>query len=256
MSRDFKMEYEQHMNTQVPDLWARIEANLPAKEVPKVIPLEQRKGNSKRWMNYGMTAAAALLICVLAVPVLRGATNDKAEAANFMARDAAYEICVEDAAEAVVEAYMEDATDMNAMEEADSTMNNGAIYGFDTDGGNGATGGAGYVADTENGAYDVAMPEVVVQEKEEAEATTTMDDITSDKAKETVQAMWAEVTIWEVFEEEGKVLYKADITGQEVVLVVGEKLSGNVTLEVGMMYQLTLEVADEDAAWDYVIVGM
>ncbi len=232
MSRDFKIEYEQHMSSQTPDLWARIEANLPAKEVPKVIPLEQRKRNSKRWMNYGMTAAAALLICLLAVPVLRGATNDKAEAANFMARDAAYDaVCAEDAAEVVVEADMAVSDDMDDY----------------------ATGGAGYVADAENGAYDVAS-EVVAQETYEM-ASTTVEDTTLDKAKETVTAMWAEVTIWEVFEEEGKVLYKADITGQEVVLVLGEKLAGNVTLEAGKVYQLTLEVA-EGEVWDYVIVGM
>lgn len=234
MSRDFKIEYEQHMNTQVPDLWASIEANLPAKEVPKVIRLEQRKGNSKRWMNYGMTAAAALLICVLAVPVLRGATNDKAEAANFMARDAAYdEICVEDAAEVQIEADMAVSDDMDDY----------------------ATGGAGYATDAENGAYDVAVPERVAQETYELEASTTAEETTSDKAKETVTAMWAEVTIWEVFEEEGKVLYKADITGQEVVLALSAKLSGNVTLEVGKVYRLTLEAA-EGEVWDYVIVGM
>lgn len=254
MSRDFEMEYEQHMNTQVPDLWARIEANLPAKEVPKVIQLEQRKGKSKRWMNFGMTAAAALLICVLAIPVMRSGLGSKMESANFTARNVAYDMCVEDVAEVVIEAYMEADAEMDTVKEAG--MSNGENYGFDADGGNSATGAAGYSADTENGAYDVAVPETVAQEEEVTEVLPETDDAVSDKAKETVTAMWAEATIWEVFEEDGNVLYKADITGQEVVLVLGEKLAGKVTLEVGKMYQLTLEVAGEDATWDYVVVEM
>lgn len=256
MSRDFKQEYEQHMISQTPDLWSRIEANLPAKEAPKVIQIEQRKGHNKRWMNYGMTAAAALLVCVLAIPVLRSGLGSKMESANFMARDVAYDMCVEDAAEAVPEAHVEEAVEMDAMEDTDGTMNNGAIYGYDADGGNSATGAAGYTADTENGSYDVAVPETMAQEAEVTEASPTTDDVTTDKAKETVTAMWAEVTIWEAFEEDGNVLYKADITGQEVVLILGEKLAGKVTLEVGKTYNFTLEVAGEDANWDYVIVGM
>ena len=272
MSRDFKQEYEQHMNEQTPDLWARIEANLPVKEVPAVKEtvvsdfktmsvatedsnirrMKQRKGISRRWMTYGMTAAAALLICFLAVPVLRSAQGGQSESANFMAKDAA-----------MPEMVMEDGV------VASGTMDNGMRYGADGDTSEMVAQEAECEAE-EMITEDYAVAEGI-NDSIKAEATGGTSAITETEkaantesvatpvrdAEESKQATYvAKVTVLEMFEQDGKLLYKGDITGQEVIIIFGESFSEDATLLVGEMYELSLEVADEAATWDYVIVGM
>ena len=87
MSRDFKQEYVNLIKDQTPDLWGRIEANLVAKEPASVgnglqggltvisgNEKEERtltrklKANVGRDISYGMTAAAAVLICLVVLP--------------------------------------------------------------------------------------------------------------------------------------------------------------------------------------------
>lgn len=272
MSRDFKQEYEQHMNEQTPDLWARIEANLPVKEVPTVKetvvsdleamsvatedsnirPMKQRKGISRRWTTYGMTAAAALLICFLAVPVLRSAQGGQSESANFMAKDAA-----------MPEMIMEDGVS------GTGTMDNGMTYGADGDTSEMMEQEAECEAEemiTEDyvvveGINDSAKTEATggtsaITETEKAVTTESAATPVRD-AEESKQATFvAKVTILEMFEQDGKVCYRADIAGEEVILILGELLSGDVSIAVSKTYELSLETADEDATWDYVIVGI
>lgn len=284
MSRDFKQEYEQHMNEQTPDLWARIEANLPVKEATvtgnaaaevtdtsNVVPMKHRGHISRRWMTYGMTAAAALVICLLAVPVLRSAQGGKNESDNFMARDGAFEMVVEDAA-------------------ADTgTMENGMKYNADgimtSSGGN--SGGsaapekavqqeeceveeqmatdADTVANDANDSDKMESMEVAESTTKvagETEAGVATEDAT-DEASTPAQnmedlkaaAFAAEVTILEMFEQDGRVLYRADIGGREGILTFGE-FSEEPVLSVGEMYELSLETVDGDVDWDYEIVGM
>lgn len=247
MSRDFKQEYEQHMNEQTPDLWARIEANLPVKEVPTV-----KKGISRRWMTYGMTAAAALFICFLAVPVLRSAQGGQSESANFMAKDAAMpEMVMEDGAAGI------------------GTMDNGMKYGADGDTSEmmaqdveceveemitedyAVVEGINDSAKTETTGGTSAITETEKAVTAESAATPVKD---AEESKQV--AFVAKVTILEMFEQDGKVCYRADIAGEEGILILGELLSGDDSLAVSKTYELSLETADEGATWDYIIVGI
>lgn len=266
MSRDFKQEYEQYMSNETPDLWARIEAKLPVKEatakengvqsvagVSNVLPMEQRKGISKRWMTYGMTAAAALLICILAVPVLRGAKGGRNDSANFMAKDAA-----------MPEMIMEDAADAGGAE------NGGAWYDKDGAAPEMVMQEADYEAEEEMAADDYDIIESINDsaktgaagsssaptETEKTATTETAATPVKDAEESKVATFTAEVTILEIFEQDGKVYYKAEISGQEAILLLGDVFTDEVVLSVGGMYKLSLETAKENVAWDYVIVGM
>lgn len=268
MSRDFKQEYEQHMIKQTPDLWSRIEANIPVKEAPTVNgaeavgfgatgvaaetsnirPMNQRKGISRRRMTYAMTAAAALLICVLAVPVLRSAQGGMADSANFMAKDATYEICVEEAADAG------EAENGSGMYSANGAPSEATMQEAECE-----------VADETPEKYtmaDGASGSQKTETKDDTENATTIEVITDVKSTadgavaEGAPISDVEVTVLEMFEENGKVLYRAELVGQEVILVFGEEFSDDASLLVGEKYELMLEAAGEDVAWDYVIVGM
>lgn len=274
MSRDFKQEYEQHMNEQTPDLWARIEANLPVKEVPEVngttvvgfdaennkadtpevSQMRPRKGISRTWLTYAMTAAAALLICVLAVPVLRSAQGGNSESANFMAKDAAMpEMVMEDGAADAGEAengsvrYNADGAAPEAAVEEECVVEQEADKEYmmaDDSGGStnmettGASGTTDYSNSADNGG-NIAGAEVKTG---------------TEEMKQT--ALWAEVTIREIYEQDGKVLYRGELTGREVTLVLDEDITGEAVLQIGEMYELSLEAAEENMDWDYVIIGI
>ena len=68
MSRDFKEEYTEYMDRQTPDLWARIEAGLPAKKSRRHVP--------RRYLSFGLTAAAALFIGICVIPLYLGGVRD------------------------------------------------------------------------------------------------------------------------------------------------------------------------------------
>lgn len=75
MSRDFKEEYTEYMERQTPDLWARIEAGLPAKKSRRRVP--------RRYLSFGLTAAAALFIGICVVPLyLSGLRGEKTGASD------------------------------------------------------------------------------------------------------------------------------------------------------------------------------
>lgn len=64
MGRDFKEEYTEYMAAQTPDLWARIEAELPAKK-------SRKKRSLRRYVPFGVTAAV-LVISVCAASFYLG----------------------------------------------------------------------------------------------------------------------------------------------------------------------------------------
>lgn len=64
MEKDFKKEYSEHMKSDTPDLWARIESDL----VEKTPASNIRKFQIKKWMKV-MPAAAAVLLLVAVAPV-------------------------------------------------------------------------------------------------------------------------------------------------------------------------------------------
>lgn len=84
MSKDLKKEYRMLADSAAPDLWARIEAGLDARNIPGVIFEDAVPARAKRF-RYGawITAAAAFLCVVAAVPVLtRGLSGGKSADMN------------------------------------------------------------------------------------------------------------------------------------------------------------------------------
>lgn len=76
MSKDFEKEYKAMVQSEIPDLWNRIESGLSEKPIKEEIkPLPQRE---KKRIRYGMWGgiAAACLCLIVAVPVfIRGIGN-------------------------------------------------------------------------------------------------------------------------------------------------------------------------------------
>lgn len=73
MSKNFEEEYRQMIDSELPDLWDRIEAQLPktAAAMPVVSEeTERRKIFYKRWMPALIVGAAALVFVIAAFPVL------------------------------------------------------------------------------------------------------------------------------------------------------------------------------------------
>lgn len=73
MSKNFEEEYRQMIDSELPDLWDRIEAQLPktAAAMPVVSEeTERRKIFYKRWMPAVIVGAAALIFVIAAFPVL------------------------------------------------------------------------------------------------------------------------------------------------------------------------------------------
>lgn len=73
MSKNFEEEYRQMIDSELPDLWDRIEAQLPktAAAMPVVSEeTERRKIFYKKWMPALIVGAAALIFVIAAFPVL------------------------------------------------------------------------------------------------------------------------------------------------------------------------------------------
>lgn len=75
MSKDLEKEYKALMNSEVPDLWARIEAGIDEKNV------FTKQGKAPKRFRYGVwgTVAAACLCVAVAVPVMMQASKGKTD---------------------------------------------------------------------------------------------------------------------------------------------------------------------------------
>ncbi|MDE6529978.1 MAG: anti-sigma factor [Lachnospiraceae bacterium] len=93
MSKNFEEEYRQMIDSELPDLWDRIEAQLPktaAAVSEEVVTVGSSRHFRNRWMPAVITMAAALLFVIAALPVLffpRGKEssmrNESAGAADY-----------------------------------------------------------------------------------------------------------------------------------------------------------------------------
>lgn len=124
MKRDFQDEYQSYIESDVPDLWARIEPNLADKKSAvkneKSVARKEKSKKLVRFMKTAIPIAACLCVLVVGIGVmqLRGQNKDMVAEAPMEA--AGEEACadepMEDAAES--EAFMEDAAESEApMEE-------------------------------------------------------------------------------------------------------------------------------------------
>lgn len=110
MSKNFEEEYRQMIDSELPDLWDRIEAQLPKAATAMPVVSEETEGRKlfyKRWMPAVIAGAAALIFVIAALPVLflpRDKVNengimleatDTADAGGAMDMAAAPDMCCE-----------------------------------------------------------------------------------------------------------------------------------------------------------------
>lgn len=85
MSKDLEKEYKALMDSDVPDLWARIEAGIDERNLPSNVhsadhrTQNAKKRGAKKRFHYGVwgTVAAACLCVAVAVPVMMQASKGK-----------------------------------------------------------------------------------------------------------------------------------------------------------------------------------
>lgn len=118
MSKRFEEEYKEYLNSQAPDLWARIETGIDALPADNVVDFKQKRSRKKkqiRYQNYRtiVSVAACLFALILIVPVyllVRPAgKSDQAE-------DMASPVALEDITIQNIEVAMDDSAP--AMEES------------------------------------------------------------------------------------------------------------------------------------------
>ena len=87
MSKDFKSEYENQLDFEIPDLWSRIEPQLHEKAAqPQVVV--KKKNKLRRIYAYSGIAVACLCV-VIAIPVLMGNMDRKDASNDMVAMDSA-----------------------------------------------------------------------------------------------------------------------------------------------------------------------
>lgn len=125
MSKKLDDEYKKFITEEVPDLWERIEASLPEKNVETATASETEKVTpiwNKRNFKMFITAAACLCVLVISGGVfhLAGSSSENEMAADYMAEDAVAEGTAEAEEEAPAEeAVMNEVTEEAAEEAAD-----------------------------------------------------------------------------------------------------------------------------------------
>lgn len=237
MSRDFKREYTSYLDQQAPDLWDRIEAGLCSKSMA-VAPAKGRfesMGTGKRrrpgvWAG-SLTAAAAVLLCVVASSTYLGRSFEKAESDGMAQLQLTADMVMP-------ELKKEDA----CLEVADEEQ----IIGTVEEGLEQETPEQKVVA---NGA---------VQEKSKAEQT---DGLEKNVVQELQASFSAKVTLVEVKAQEGEMyLYLARMDGREIVLACPAELAKEYKLSVDKTYRMELEPAAvmdagqvQEKEYDYLI---
>lgn len=235
MSRDFNQEYKDYMTEQTPDLWNRIETGISEKDVAvkkrQTAALVKRKKTLRRYASYGITAAAALLICVSATLYMG---NMGAKSADMAAENKAMagEMVAQDMA-------VQDVSSAEAQDEGGSEMQ------MDADA------GVGYEDAKVETAQETASQEAVPEETEKLQqgenATTEL---------ETSRVLKLEVVILgeaENTDASGRLL-QAKINGQEQEMTL--LLTEEITLEPenGKTYRVGVVPGKSEDAYDYKVL--
>lgn len=121
MSKDFKNEYENLLDSEIPDLWSRIEPQLHEKE--KIKP----KKKIRRLYAYSGVAAACLCLAI-AIPVIIRTMNDSSKR-----NDAEMQIYAEDTSGMVDAAAPMEENRYTAEDKADSSFMDGMDAGESAD---------------------------------------------------------------------------------------------------------------------------
>lgn len=200
MSKNFEEEYRQMIDSELPDLWDRIEAQLPkseaavSEETEIVVTVGSSRNFRNRWMPAVVAIAAALLFVIAALPVLflpRG--NDKFNESLMMNEAAG---CADDGGAmdmaAAPDMYCE-AADYDEIPQGETAA---ATQGYDED--------------TKSGDFDgtteTAAPSVM---EDAAQNSSNYDEMNSEEAPDLYQV---EVQILDrIQKEEGETFYEAAV---------------------------------------------
>lgn len=225
MSKDFKNEYENLLDSEIPDLWSRIEPQLHEKERKKT------KKKPRRLYAYSGVAAACLCLAI-AVPVIVRTMNGSSNREDAKTQNYAADTSGIADAEAPMEgtqATAEDKADsffmngMDAMESADCEADESAMY---DDSINEADAGAEcIIADATEDAAEYDSDE---RAQDSTESSTANEEGSIGAAKETLRlpddngdSMEIEGLVISVSAEDELVVY--EIT---VITVDGQRFSG------------------------------
>ena len=228
--KNLETEYKKLVSVEMPDLWDRIEKNLPEKK-----PYNKKKPISFVSVTKYMGVAAAALFLVLLIPgvlQLRKGDTAKSETVTECAPD-------------MFDAEMPDQT---IMESADTMMD-------------GSPDSAAADADSQLGVTGEDAPENAVTESATTENATTESDSIAEVESETLEVITGEFNVTEVITENAVTVYVlrgkdvqtdnlqiSDL--QEIRAVMADDVQ--LTLEAGASYSLTLTPVQGEA-WEYCI---
>ena len=261
MEKDFKKEYSEHMKSETPDLWARIDSGL----VEKTPATKIRKFNTRKWMK-ALPAAAAVVLLVAVAPVFmpKGAFESMEKSAMDMAffdgkADNAAPECEYGMQNAVAEEEMvvEESvpeTFITRSETNDEAKNEmpvesaGGTAGSATTS-NSASGEVTGTATDNGDAYDYTS------KKENQQLTTEQDKANKDEI-ETIEIKVLHLQVLEKTQDMNLLaidkehigmvcdLYLVEVDGEEKVLAV-PSTEEEVVFELGVWYDLTVTDAEE-----------
>ena len=227
MEKDFKKEYSEHMKSETPDLWARIEGGLTEKKPASKI----HKFQVRKWMKV-MPAAAAVLLLVAVAPVFmpKGAFESMEKSAMDMAMfdgkadNAApeYEFVAEDTVEEGIE--VEEAMPETVMAKTETDAEAKKEMPVESAGG---TLPDTTTSNTTSGVDELKTIEIKLLHFQVLEQTQDMNLLAIDK------------------EHIGPVcdLYLIVVDGEEKVLAI--PMEEEVEFELGMWYDLTVTDSTE-----------
>ncbi len=272
MEKDFKKEYSEHLKSETPDLWNRIESELtektPASKVRRF----------RKWMA-AVPAAAAVVLLVVAAPIFmpKGGVSGSMEKSamdlaffDFAADNAA----PEEGFYTEEEAMVEEAQPENAQEETDMQMAaSGSTNGMpDSDGAYATTEqkqeSANTTASTSTTDLGNSDEDYTYSDRQETKTTDDKDEITQEQdAKkgmaevkllhlQVVKEMQADamnlLAIDKEHIQQEYMLYLIRVDGEDKVLAI--PLDAPMEFETGIWYDWTVTDAQESGI-DYIWVA-
>lgn len=261
MSKDFEKEYIELAQSEIPDLWDRIEAGLTEKTTPSNKPFDETTGETKSRTHIFLKRYAGLAAAILCVALILPAGVLIRRAGGFSAssEDASAAEAFDTAAEADSEAFYAVAFEEDEAYEAAAEEVNGEAEESSA------------VASEEEAVYDEDNTEALSsEEKAETAGTTAEEDAAAEQAADagvTKQGAIAgvileNVTVWVMAEENdtysedgsplGGTAYTVTVCEDPTgTLQEGEQieiyLSGysSVRMEVGDQYELDISCGNE-----------
>lgn len=270
MERDFEQEFRELKQSEIPDLWNRIEAGLSEKKAvtsaPQPVP--QKKFAWRRWG----TLAAACLCVVIILPAFSLLIRNKSFSGGDMSpsmesESAAYDTAMEYASDNAAEEIAEDAAaaeemsedaaaaeNMSGAAEAEGMMSeqeSGMTNSTTTTDAGGAESSASPGESAAGAAADAAPADTTSEEssskKEDAQnAETGRTDVAENREE---KAAWEELSDGQMLEEAVVQIQKADANGSETlyqVSVVQADADGLLEIET----QIAI-VCNADTTYDF-----